>query len=160
MLLIAGLSSGISKDKSDNGGQKISKSKTNNKDKNNKTNFYNLGDSVKVGKVTYTLNSVQKTDYRNEFADETPNNVIEVTYHIVNNSDDDIPVGSDLEVYGPKNNKLKTYPIRNSTFDSVASGKEMDVTTGFGTDDLGDFELQFSPLISFEKAAKFKVNIQ
>lgn len=125
-----------------------------------KPSFYKVGDSVKVGKVTYTLNSVELTDERNEFADDNPANVIKVVYHVKNNSDEDLPIGTDLEAYGPDNTKLKSYPINNTTLDSVAAGKEADVTTGFGTDKLGKIELHFSPLVSTQKAAKFKVNVQ
>ncbi|MCD7125149.1 DUF4352 domain-containing protein [Limosilactobacillus caviae] len=138
-----------------NGGTKENSSNSSTK----KTAYYKVGDTVKVGKVTYTLTSVETTDERNEFADDKPANVIKVTYHVKNNSDEDLPIGTDLEAYGPDNTKLKTYPIDN-TLDSVAAGKEADVTTGFGTNKLGNIELQFAPLVSTEKAAKFKVNVQ
>lgn len=125
-----------------------------------KPNFYKVGDTVKVGKATYTLKSVETTNERNEFADDNPANVIKVVYHVKNNSDEDLPIGTDLEAYGPDNNKLKSYPINDTTLDSIAAGKEADVTTGFGTNKLGNIELQFSPLVSTDKAAKFKVNVQ
>ena len=123
--------------------------------------FYKIGDTVKVGKVTYTLKSIKTTTYRNEFADEKPKYVIEVTYHVKNNSkDEDLPVGTDLNVYSPTNTKLKIYPIQNTTVDSIAPGKEADVTTGFGTNKLGQFELHFEPLASFDtKPAKFKATV-
>lgn len=142
---------------SNQGGQKVSKSSSS---KKKEIKYYKIGDSVKVDKVTYTLVSVEKTDERNEFADEKPNNVIKVVYHVKNESDQELPLGTDLEVYGPKNTKLKEYPINNSTLDSLAAGKEADVTTGFGTDDLGNFELQFAPFASLSNSAKFKVNVQ
>lgn len=142
-----------------NGGKKVSEAKTSSKSET-KTNFYKIGDSVKVGKVTYTLTSVEKTDERNEFEESKPANVIKVVYHVKNDADKDLPIGTDLEVYGPDNTKLKSYPISNSTLDAVAPGKEADVTSGFGTDKLGNIELQFAPLVSMEKAAKFKVNVE
>ena len=112
------------------------------------------------GKVEYTLKSVTTTSYRNEFADEKPKNVIKVVYHVKNDGKQDLTIGTDLNAYGPDNSKLKDYPIEDSTFDSVAPGKEADVTTGFGTKKLGSFELQFAPLVSTEKAAKFKVTVK
>lgn len=121
--------------------------------------YYKVGDSAKVGKVTYTLQSVETTTERNEFADDKPANVIKVVYHVKNETDQDLPIGTDLEAYGPNNTKLKSYPIDNTTLDSVAAGKEADVTTGFGTDKLGKIELQFSPFTSTQKA-KFQVNVQ
>lgn len=139
------------------GGTKVTKSSHSNKPK---IKYYKVGDTVKVGKVEYTLKSVTTTSYRNEFADEKPKNVIKVVYHVKNDGKQDLTIGTDLNAYGPDNSKLKDYPIEDSTFDSVAPGKEADVTTGFGTKKLGSFELQFAPLVSTEKAAKFKVTVK
>lgn len=122
--------------------------------------YHKLGDTVKVGKVTYTLKSVEITNERNEFEDSQPKYVIKVVYHVKNNSDKELPIGADLDAYGPDNTKLKSYPVNNTTLDSIAAGKEADVTTGFGTDKLGTFELQFSPLISTEKPVKFRVKVK
>lgn len=122
--------------------------------------YYKVGNTVKVGKVTYTLKSVEATSERNEFADDQPKNVIKVVYHVKNNSDKDLPIGADLDAYGPDNTKLKSYPIDDTTMDSIAAGKEADVTTGFGSDKLGTFELQFSPLVSTEKPVKFRVKVK
>lgn len=122
--------------------------------------YYKVGDTVKVGKVTYTLKSVELTEERNEFEDSQPKYVVKVIYHVKNNSDKDIPIGTDMTAYGPNNNKLKSYPVSDITLDSVAAGKEADVTDGFGTDKLGTFELQFAPTISIEKPAKFKVKVK
>lgn len=139
------------------GGAKVTKSSKSSKPK---IKYYKIGDTVKVGKVEYTLKSVTKTSERNEFADDKPKNVIKVVYHVKNDDKKDLPIGTDLNVYGPDNSKLKDYPINNSTFDSVAAGKEADVTTGFGTKKMGQFELQFAPLISTEKSAKFRVTVK
>lgn len=122
--------------------------------------YHKVGDTVKVGKVTYTLKSVEVTNERNEFEDNQPKYVIKVVYHVKNNSDKELPIGADLDAYGPNNNKLKSYPVNDTTLDSIAAGKEADVTTGFGSDKLGTFELQFSPLVSTEKPFKFRVKVK
>lgn len=122
--------------------------------------YHKLGDTVKVGKVTYTLKSVEVTNERNEFEDNQPKYVIKVIYHVKNNSDKELPIGADLDAYGPNNNKLKSYPVNDTTLDSIAAGKEADVTTGFGSGKLGTFELQFSPLVSTEKPVKFRVKVK
>lgn len=139
----------------------------NNSSSNNRTTstkvspkYHKLGDTVKVGKVTYTLKSVEVTNERNEFEDNQPKYVIKVIYHVKNNSDKELPIGADLDAYGPNNNKLKSYPVNDTTLDSIAAGKEADVTTGFGSDKLGTFELQFSPLVSTEKPVKFRVKVK
>ena len=139
----------------------------NNSNSNNRTTstkvspkYHKLGDNVKVGKVTYTLKSVEVTNERNEFEDNQPKYVIKVIYHVKNNSDKELPIGADLNAYGPNNNKLKSYPVNDTTLDSIAAGKEADVTTGFGSDKLGAFELQFSPLVSTEKPVKFRVKVK
>lgn len=160
VIIIAAVAGSGSGD-NDNGGTKVEKTTKAKKSSAKKTpDFYKVGDTVKVGDVVYTLKSVEKTDERNEFNDKQFKNVLKVVYHVKNEGKDELPIGADLDVYGPDNNKLDTYPINDATVNSVAAGKEMDVTTGFGTDNLGDFELQFKPLISVNKAAKFKVNIQ
>lgn len=153
---IALFATGCSADNTGNGGTKVEKSSK----KKSEIKYYKLGETVKVGDVEYTLKSVEKTDERNEFEDSKPANVIKVVYHVKNDGKQDLPIGADLDAYGPDNNKLKTYPISITTVDSIAPGKESDVTTGFGTDKMGDFELQFKPLVSIEKSAKYKVNVQ
>ena len=154
---IALFATACSTDNTGNGGTKVEKSSSS---KKSEVKYYKLGETVKVGDVEYTLKSVEKTDERNEFEDSKPANVIKVVYHVKYDGKEDLPIGTDLDAYGPENNKLKSYPISNTTVDSIAPGKESDVTTGFGTDKLGDFELQFRPLASFDKSAKFKVNVQ
>ncbi|CAM2950901.1 DUF4352 domain-containing protein [Dellaglioa algida] len=154
ILVIAGIS--VSSSGSSNGGEKVGSSTQSTK---KTTQFYKIGDSVKVGKVTYKLTSVQTTTERNEYADTKPKNVFIVKYTVDNQSEDDVPVGTDLEAYGPDNKKLDSYAL-NTTLDAVAAGKQMDVTAAYGTDELGQIELQFSPLVSFDKAAKFKVNLK
>ena len=154
---IALFATACSTDNTGNGGTKVEKSSSS---KKSEVKYYKLGETVKVGDVEYTLKSVEKTDERNVFEDSKPANVIKVVYHVKNDGKEDLPIGTDLDAYGPENNKLKSYPISNTTVDSIAPGKESDVTTGFGTDKLGDFELQFRPLASFDKSAKFKVNVQ
>lgn len=159
--IIIGAVAGGSGGGSDNGGTKVEKTTTKAKKSSTKTpKFYKVGDTVKVGDVVYTLKSVEKTDERNEMNDKQFKNVLKVVYHVKNEGSDELPIGADLDVYGPDNNKLDTYPINGTTINSVAAGKEADVTTGFGADKLGDFELQFKPLVSVNKAAKFKVNVQ
>ena len=154
IIVVFGIGSALGGGK-DNGGSKVSSTSSSKK----ATKYYKVGDTVKVGDVTYTLKSVETTTERNEYADEKPANVIVVTYHVKNNSDDDIPVGADLTAYGPDNNKLKDYPIDGATMDAVAAGKEMDVKTGFGLKKLGKVELQFAPLVSLKKAAKYQVDV-
>ncbi|KLA45224.1 putative lipoprotein [Ligilactobacillus ruminis] len=159
--IIIGAVAGGSGGDNDNGGTKVEKTTAKAKKSSAKTpKFYKVGDTVKVGDVVYTLKSVEKTDERNEMNDKQFKNVLKVVYHVKNEGSDELPIGADLDVYGPDNNKLDTYPINGTTVNSVAAGKEADVTTGFGADKLGDFELQFKPLVSVNKAAKFKVNVQ
>ncbi|WP_057802723.1 DUF5067 domain-containing protein [Pediococcus stilesii] len=158
IIVVIGVGGAIGGGTDDNGGTKVSSSKTSSKKATPK--YYKLGDTVKVGDVTYTLKSVETTQERNEFEDEKPANVIKVVYHVKNNSDDDLPVGADLDAYDADNNKMKTYPVDGVTMDAVAAGKEMDVTEGFGLKKLGKVELQFAPLVSIKKAAKFQIDVK
>lgn len=159
VVVLVFISFGVAGSKDDNGGTKVSNEEATSK-KTKKVNYYKIGDSVKVRDVIYTLKSVEVVSERNEFADDQPKHVIKVVYHVKNNSDKDISVGADLDAYGADNNKLKSYPISDRTLGSVAAGKEMDVIDGFGADQLGNIELQFAPLVSTAKAAKFKVKVK
>lgn len=148
---------GDDKDASDNGGKQV-ESTAKSSEKKEKNTFYKIGDSVKVGDVTYTLNSVELTDQRNEFEEKQPAQVVKITYTVKNDGKEDIPVGADVEVYGPDDKKAETYANEN-TMGSVASGKQMDVTAHFALNQTGEIEIHFAPLISFEKSAKFKVTV-
>ena len=145
---------------SDNGGEKVTKSSTSassSKEEKSDT-FYKIGDTVKVGDAEYTLNSVELTDERNQFEENQPAQVVKITYTVKNDGDSDITVGMDVEVYGSDNKKSETYPNDN-TMGSVAPGKEMDCVAHFGLNQTGEIEIHFSPLVSFEKAAKYKVPV-
>ncbi|MGK0551037.1 DUF5067 domain-containing protein [Enterococcus faecalis] len=150
---------GVTKE-ADNGGKKISSSSTSasSEKENKKSSFYKVGDTVKVGDVEYTLTSVSLTDERNSMSDSQPANVVKVSYTEKNTGKDDIPIGMDIEVYGPDNKKAETYPNDN-TMGSVAPGKSMDCTAHFGLNSKGEIEIHFSPLVSLKKAAIFKANI-
>ncbi|WP_265460296.1 DUF4352 domain-containing protein [Enterococcus sp. HY326] len=143
-----------------NGGTKIeSSSSVGSSESETKTvEFYNIGDTVSVGDAEYTLNSVELTDERNQFDETNPAAVVKITYTIKNNGDSDIPVGLDVEVYGPDDKKSETYPNDN-TLGSVAPGKQMDCVANFGLNATGEIEIYFSPLVSFEDAAVFKASV-
>ncbi|HEM7215337.1 TPA: DUF4352 domain-containing protein [Enterococcus faecium] len=145
---------------SDNGGEKVTKSSTSvSSSKEGKSDtFYKIGDTVKVGDAEYTLNSAELTDERNQFEENQPAQVVKITYTVKNDGDSDIPVGADVEVYGPDDKKSETYSNEN-TMGSVAPGKQMDVTAHFTLNQTGEIEIHFSPLVSFEKAAIFKATV-
>ncbi len=145
---------------SDNGGEKVTKSSTSassSKEEKSDT-FYKIGDTVKVGDAEYTLNSVELTDERNQFEENQPAQVVKITYTVKNDGDSDLPVGTDVEVYGPDDKKSETYANEN-TMGAVAPGKQMDVTAHFTLNQTGEIEIHFSPLVSFEKAAIFKATV-
>ncbi len=121
--------------------------------------YYQVGDTVQVGDAEYTLTGAELTDERNEFDDSNPAQVVKISYTVKNNGTDDIPVGMDVEVYGPDDKKAEEYPNDN-TMGSVASGKQMDCVQHFGINSTGDIEIHFAPIISLEDSAIFKVNVQ
>ncbi|EKL7633980.1 DUF4352 domain-containing protein [Enterococcus faecalis] len=162
LIIIGGSLGGNDKKASSNGGEKVNQSSTSknskSKDEKEENKFYNIGDTVKVGNAEYTLTGVELTEERNEFTEKQPAQVVKVSYIVKNNGDKDIPVGMDIEVYGSDNKKAETCPNDN-TMGSVASGKEMDCIAHFGLNQPGEIEIQFSPIVSFEKAAKFKATV-
>lgn len=122
--------------------------------------YHKVGESAKVDGVTYTLKSVEVTDDRNSLESTQPKYVIKVVYHVKNDTDDELSIGGDLDMYDPDDNKLDTYPISGRTSDTVAVGKEADVITGFSADKLGTFELQFCPSSDDAEPVKFTADVQ
>lgn len=122
--------------------------------------YHKVGESAKVDGVTYTLKSVETTDERNEFEDKQPKYVVKVIYHIKNETGDEITIGNDSDVYDPDNTKLEEYAIDGTGLDSLADGKEADVTVGYSADKLGTFELQFCPSGDDADPVKFTADVQ
>lgn len=122
--------------------------------------YHKVGESAKVDGVTYTLKSVELTDERNEFEDKQPKYVVKVIYHIKNETGDEITIGNDSEVYDPDDTKLEEYAIDGTGLDSLADGKEADVTVGYSADKLGSFELQFCPSGDDADPVKFTAEVQ
>lgn len=122
--------------------------------------YHKVGESAQVDGVTYTLKSVEVTNERNEFEDKQPKYVVKVIYHVKNETGDELTIGNDSNVYDPDNNKLEEYAIDGTMLDSLADGKEADVTVGYSTDKLGSFELQFRPSGDDADPVKFTADVQ
>ena len=122
--------------------------------------YHKVGESTKLDGVTYTLKSVEVTDDRNSLENTQPKYVIKVVYHVKNDTNDELSIGSDLDMYDPDDNKLDTYPISGTAFDTLTVGKEADVITGFSADKLGSFELQFCPSGDDAEPVKFTADVQ
>lgn len=168
VLVFGGMGGSKKESKPKNGGTKVEtkSSESNKKETEVSTSaladgnhFYQVGESVNVGGIIYTLKSVTLTDERNQFDEKKPEHVIRVEYDMKNETDKDVPVGMDLAGYGPDTKKLDRYPNDN-TMGAVAPGKSIDVVQHFGLNQLGKIELQFSPLVSLEKTANFEVEVE
>ena len=118
-----------------------------------------IGDTAEFDDAKFTLKNVTTTDARNEFDETNPNKVIKVEYELENLSDADLSYGMDLTVYDGAGNKMETYPLDNS-MGSVASGKKVQGTEHFGIMEGGKIEIHYAPIVSFEKAAVFEVEVQ
>mgnify|MGYP001484218023 FL=1 len=118
-----------------------------------------VGDTAEFDDVKFTLKDVTTTDERNEFADSDPNAVIKIEYELENISDDDVPYGTEITVYDADGNKMESYPLDND-MGSLAPGKKIQGAEHHGVDALGTIEIHFEPLISFENAAVFEVEIE
>lgn len=117
-----------------------------------------VGDSAEVDGIKFTLKSVTTTDERNEFADTDPAIVVKIEYEIENNTDEEIPVGGDLQVYDGTGNQVELYPLDN-TMGSLQPGKKMQGVDHYGIEE-GPIEIYFQPLLSFEDPAIFEANIE
>ncbi|MFC2948576.1 DUF4352 domain-containing protein [Virgibacillus sediminis] len=119
---------------------------------------YSVGDTAEVDGVQFTLKSVTTTDERNEFAETDPSQVVKVEYEIVNNKEDEISVGGDLQAYDGTGNQVESYPLDN-TMGSLQPGKKIQGVEHFGIEE-GPIEIYFQPLVSFEDPAIFTAEVQ
>ncbi|HLS23808.1 MAG TPA: DUF4352 domain-containing protein [Pseudogracilibacillus sp.] len=118
-----------------------------------------IGDTAEFDDVIFTLKDVTTTDERNEFADSDPNVVIKIEYELENIGDDDYPYGVDITVYDADGNKMDTYPL-DSDMGSVAPGKKVQAVEHHEVEATGTIEIHFAPLMSFDGAAVFEVEIE
>jgi len=119
---------------------------------------YSVGDTVDIDGIKFTLKSVTTTDERNEFADTDPAIVVRIEYEVENNTDEEIAVGGDLEVYDGNGNKADLYPLEN-TMDTLQPGKKLQGVEHYGIE-TGPIEIYFQPLFSFGDPAVFEAEIE
>lgn len=117
-----------------------------------------LGDTAEVDNIKLTIKNVSLTEERNEFADKNPNKVVKIEYEVENNSDKDIPIGADLQVYDGTGNQVESYPLEN-TIGSLKSGKKIQGIEHFGIEE-GPIEVYFQPMLSMADEAIFELNIE
>lgn len=96
-----------------------------------------IGDTVELGDISLTLDAVFLTDDRNRFADAY-DNVLVVEYTVLNNSDEDVYVDRNFDVY-VDNQKSETYPYSENKSDSISAGRQATGVQGYGFN--GEFEL-------------------
>lgn len=157
--LVACTSSDTQGDHSDNflNIEDLNESVQNEIENNGKNRSYRLGDTAEVGNIKITINKVSVTDERNEFASEDPNKVIKLEYEIENGTDEEIPIGADLQVYDGTGNQVNSYPLDN-TIGSLHPGKKIQGVDYFGIEE-GPIEVYFQPLFSFDDPAVFELDI-
>jgi len=119
---------------------------------------YGIGDTVEIDGVKFTLKNVSLTDERNEFAETNPKQVVKIEYEIVNNTEEEIAVGGDLQVYDGTGNQVESYPLDN-TMGSLQPGKKMQCVEHYGIEK-GPIEIYFQPLFSMEDPAIFKADVK
>lgn len=119
---------------------------------------YGLGDTAEVADVAITITNVSLTDERNEFADEDPSMVVKIEYELENNSDDEIPVGADLQVYDGTGNQANSYPLDN-TLGSLKPGKKIQGVEHYGIEE-GPIEIYFQPMFSLDEEAIFEIEVE
>lgn len=132
-----------------------SETKDEKKDTNKK---YGVGDTAEVDGIKFTLKSVSTTDKRNDFADKDPKLVVKVEYEIENNSDSEIPIGADLQVYDGTGNQMESYPLDN-TLGSLKPGKKIQGVQHFGIEE-APIEIYFQPTLSFGDEAVFDADVK
>lgn len=130
-----------------------------NEDDSEEKRTLTVGDTVELDGVKFTLKSVTTTDERNEFEESDPTAVIKIEYELENLSDEEIPYGAEITVYDAEGNQMEIYPLDNS-MGSLAPGKKVQGVEHHGIEAVGTIEIHFAPLLSFEDAAVFEVEIE
>lgn len=131
---------------------------TNQVEKKQEEKKLGIGDTAEVGNIKFTLKNVSLTDERNEFADQNPKMVVKIEYEIENGTDEEIPIGGDLEVYDATGNKMESYPLDN-TLGSLKPGKKIQGVEHFGIEE-SPIEIYFQPMLSLDEPAVFEVDVK
>ena len=119
-----------------------------------------IGDSVTIDDITFTLDDAYYTDERNEFAEIQPDNVLMLDVTIQNDTDQDYPVGMDIQLY-VDGSKAETYPVA-TLMDSVSAGRSISGQQSFAImGEPSEVELEFSPFMNFSsEKAIYSIDIQ
>lgn len=113
-----------------------------------------IGDSATIDDITVTVNGVRYTDERNQYYEGHVDSVIIIDLTYANNTDSDIPVGTDFDVYAD-GAKMDTYPVDMPLFESLSAGRTVDGSLAYGI--VGNptlIELEFEPMLSFFNSEK------
>lgn len=99
------------------------------------------------------MTGVDFTEERNQFVNKNPDRVMQVTYNVKNLSNNDLVLGSDIELY-VNGKKMETYP-NEMTVDTISSGRSYEgAKINFAVTESGDMELEVKPSFSFTSKAK------
>lgn len=128
--------------------------------KDEKTKTKKVGETVEIEGVSFTLDSAEYTNERNQFADVKAEKVLKVSMTVKNNSKEEIPVGGDVKLY-LDGKQAKTYPVENQLLDSLSPGREISGSEGFAVNgNPKKIELEFQPLTSFSnKRYIYKIDV-
>ncbi|WP_462419970.1 DUF4352 domain-containing protein [Salinicoccus sp. Marseille-QA3877] len=119
-----------------------------------------IGDSATIDDITFTLDDAYYTDERNQFAEIQPDNVLMLDVTIQNDTDQDYPVGMDIQLY-VDGSKAETYPVA-TLMDGVSAGRSISGQQSFAImGEPSEIELEFSPFMNFSgEKAIYSVDIQ
>ncbi|WP_195853167.1 DUF4352 domain-containing protein [Aerococcus sanguinicola] len=119
-----------------------------------------VGDSAEIDNIKFTVNSVEFTDERNQFAESNPERVIKINYTLENGQDEDYAFGIDTQLY-VDGKKANTYPLGGIDgdigFGSVSAGRTVDSSVYYGVDGQ-DIELEWQPMFSTKDKAIWKLS--
>ncbi|NYS49692.1 hypothetical protein HZY93_06955 [Streptococcus danieliae] len=117
-------------------------------------NTYKVGEEIPFDNgVKITIKSAEWTDERNEFDEPQPERVLKVTYDLVNGTDKDYTVGSDMELY-VDGKKMETHSI-GTILDTISAGRTLEnAVQAFGVNGTGKMELEVKQGFSFDNNEK------
>lgn len=134
-------------------------SSTENKTQSSLSNAMKFGKKTTENGITIKPLKLEKTSERNQFEESKPKYVITMTYKVINNSTEDLFVGSDIEAYDSKGTKLETYPLDN-TIETIKPGKNITAKISFGINHIGKTEFYFNNLLGTNDDVKYVYNLK
>ncbi|MGV3175264.1 DUF4352 domain-containing protein [Aerococcus suis] len=158
--VIGSLLSGGDDSNTTNNDQDTTEQQSESTEEDNTADTLAIGDTAEINGIKFTVNNIEFTDERNQFAESNPERVIRIDYTLENGQDEDYAFGVDTQLY-VDGKQADTYPLGGTDgdigFGSVSAGRTVDSSVYYGVDGQ-DIELEWRPIFSTGDKAIWKLS--